>query len=304
MENKLVAGIVAAAIAVIVLAGVLMPALSNATTTHETFTNEGYFGMTYTEADALTLSWDYTKPSIITVDGVDKEINTDYPQYTYVNILCGDNWFLRYNGSALMFYSDQAGSVEASVSNSISLSVVAANGSVTASNSKATPDTMTCSYTFMYVFDPEGQFVMKAADKPCYLKGNSDIYAIGRSSATSLVIKIKVTGNIDDGFTVTTITSSADTTTIGDVVPAYSEVTGFKDLYQLSQLKIPVDYEVSGTPYHTDLIYSYFIVPAEATAEKAQHLSDPMNAILNVIPIIIIVAVLLGVVAIFIIRRE
>ena len=302
--NKLVAGIVATAIAVIMLAGVLMPALSTATDTHDTFTNDGYFGMAYTETNALTLSWDYTKPGIITVDGVEKTIRTDYPAYTFVNILCGDNWFLRYNGSALMFYSDQVASVEASVTASTSLNVVAADGSVTVSNTKATPDTQTTSYTFMYVFDPEGEYVMKDMSKPCYLNGKSDIYAIGRSSATGIVMKMKITGNITDGFTPTLISSTSATTTLGDVVPTYQAVEGYKDLYKLTQLTTPVDYIYTDQSYHIDVVYSYFIIPAEVTAEKEVHLSPAANMILDVIPIIIIVAVLLGVVAIFMIRRE
>lgn len=303
--NKLVAGIVAAAIAIIVLAGVLMPALSNATDTDDKFINEGYYDMTYSLAGDLELAWDHSKPTIITVN--DEDITM--PELTNGNsrtVLCGDDWLIRYGygttlgGYYIQWYPSSGAAILASVGNSLDLTVTCSSGTVSVTDNDSTPHTATASYTYTYCVADNGDYVMKKADESAYVLGDSTVYAMGLTNVgTYTSTGIKITGTIDDGMT-WSVFRGTGTFTFTDEEVNYTEVSSHKDLYLLDSMTATV----SQSDQSADVVYSFFIVPAEVTAEKAQHLSDAQIVILDVIPLLIIVAVLLGVVAVFILRRE
>ena len=91
--NKLIAGIVAAAIAIIVLAGVLMPILSDALQTHDTYTNGEYY-ITMDKIDATsevrTIEWTKANNTKIVVDGVEME-----PAWESVSIVATETDLVR-----------------------------------------------------------------------------------------------------------------------------------------------------------------------------------------------------------------
>lgn len=297
MNNKLITICITLVVGVILAGSVLMPVLNDATTTHKTFTNSGYYDMTYTETDELTLAWDYTNPNVATINNESVSLPTTLPGS--VNILCGDDWFLRWNASSLQFYSTASGSVNASVADSTSMSITASNGSMTVTNTASTPVTQTVAYSFMYVIDPDGKYLMKDKDAAVLVNGDSEIYAIGRSTTTGLAIKLKITGTIDDGFTAEQIgTSSA--TNIGDVTANYTAKSGYLDLYELTSLTVPITYGEGDSVYTAG--YTYYIVPAEVTAELSQHLTSGEIALMGAIPVLVIVALL--VVAVGVVARR
>ena len=133
------------------------------------------------------------------------------------------------------------------------------------------------------------------------MNDDSFFMGVGITSGSSSIgiVGLNVSGSIEDDVTINAWRGTGLTFT--NVVIVEEPVSSHINLYSLDKITFTATNENDDS---LDITYSYFIVPYEVTAEKAQHLSDPMNAILNVIPIIIIVAVLLGVVAIFIIRRE
>ena len=295
--NKLIAGIVAAAISIIMLAAVLMPVLSDATTTHTTFTNKGYFDMTYTETDSIVMDWYYTDPTNIVVNDTIISLSEATQQTT---ILCGDLWLLRYDpagGGGIAYYASAGSATGASVAGSTDLHVEAASGSVTVTPSAGAVRTNT--YTYLFCIADDGEYVMKEKDSIAYVHEDSRIYGMGLTTILSQSVYLKFDGTIDDP-NAEVFRYSADPVTVSNTVVNAVANDSYNDLYELSSLTITV---TDGTNTG-DLIYSYFIVPAEVTAEKAVHLTDGMNAVLNVIPILIIIAVLLGVVAVLILRRE
>lgn len=301
MENKLVAGIVAAAIAVIVLAGVLMPALSNATTTETTFKNEGYgrYSDIGSSADnEITISWDHTDPTVFIVDGV--EIKYDMPSNLGgISVVFGTDFSVRLiygsNGYGVQYIGpSNSDYLLTSEQNGLDMTISLNQGTITLTDTNTTPTVKTLSYTTAYYPNPNGQYSMKDSSEAAYLlKDSSFMIANGMTGSAGIYF----IGTVDDGVTISLyrVTGTTD-----NVVMNYTDDPNYVGLVELSN--ITFDITVSGNT--TSATYSYFLVPYEVTAEKAVHLTDAMNVILSVIPIIIIVAVLLGVVAIFIIRRE
>ncbi len=293
--------IITLVVGVILTGALLGPVISDATKTEETFKNEGYYTMTYSEADALTFSWDCTAPNVATINGNEVPLITP-PQYTPVNVVCGDDWFLRWTGDTMQFYSVAGGNnpaLSASVASETSLTLVASSGSATIQNTAATPVSQTVDYTFMYVVDPNGSLVMKDSAKSVYLLGDSEIYAIGRTSTTGLLLKIKITGNINDGFNAEVLGTPSSTVTLGDVEATMQKMDEYVNLYSLQDLKIPVGYDDS----EYTATYSYFIAPASVTAELSNHLTPGQISLMGAIPVMVIVALLMAAVGAIALRR-
>lgn len=306
--NKLIAGIVAAAIAIIVLAGVLMPALSNATTTHETFKNDEYF-FTMDKLDSSAehvISWVATKPTVITVDDV--EIT---PTWGSVTVFCEEDNMVRCSkvSNSSDYYINLIGAVNeygTGDSTKKSMTLTISNGSFTwvTTNSDDTTATYTSDFNVAYCINPSGtgDYVMKTPTAKSYVLGDSTIYGMGNSTINGVWQNvILVAGSVDDDITATVVSSRLDTDPVLSNVQIFADsVSGYNDLYKFEKVTMTA----TENSINTTLTYSYVIVPAEVTAERSVHLTDAMNVILNVIPLLIIVSVLLGVVAIFILRRE
>lgn len=302
--NKLIAGIVAAAIAIIVLAGVLMPALSNATTTEDTFTNEGvfYYGI-FEPTDTYTLTWDVSTGTIVVndvtvtpIDGIQIGKNASY------SIISSDDVLLRFGSTSTYYYMQVVGKD----SNSANVSTGGTTGSATITGGQLSvtavgdsTTTKTFDFTELYAIVPtEDQAILKASSSAVYIKGDSPIYASGLTNITNWNNMFHFEGTYDDGITISS--PNMPDATYDNITWNIQPVEGYIDLYKLTSIEF--DITNNGTTVHAT--YSYFGVPSEVTAERSVHLTDAMNVILNVIPLLIIVAVLLGVVAVFILRRE
>lgn len=282
MDNKFIGLMVGLTVGVLMVSGFLWPIVADATATEKTFENTGYYNMTYSEVDNLTLTWEYTNPNVIVVNGEPVTMSVEtFPGP--LNIICGDNWFLRWTGPGVQFYSSANGSIVAGDASVPSLTITANNGVATVTNTATPAATQTVNYTFMYVVDPKGEYVMKNSNDPVYINGDSEIYAIGRSSTTGIVIKLKITGNVDDGFTAEEVGDSGVSATVGTPTATYETVSGYNDLYTLSKIEVPVEYTNAGSTVNFTPTYTYFIVPAEVTAEKAQHLDTMQIAMIGVI---------------------
>ena len=297
-KTNLLTLVVTLTVGIILAGSLLMPVISDATTTEKTFLNKGYYEMTYTEADDVSMTWDSTDPHKVTVNDVviDLPATADLPGP--INIICGDDWFIRYTGTGLQFYPSTGSSVNAG--SGVDMTVTASEGTVTITTNAVPAVTKTAYYTFLYVVSENGAYVMKNTNEAAYVHKDSEIYGIGRSTVTGGYVKIKITGNIEDGFTASEVGSSLYT--FGDITVNYTTDSEYIDLYKLTSLQFAVTDSSENT---SNLTYSYFIVPASVTSELTNHLNDGEIALMDALPVIVIIGlVLAGVGAIFIRNRD
>lgn len=305
--NKLVAGIVATAIAVIVLAGVLMPALDNATETHETFTNEGIvYAEKLTSASAHEFEWKYTAPTTIKIDDHDFDMSTLLSQYLGLTVMFSDDWMVRYqkDSSSMMLIkvNEAATTVDtASVSNEKDFTVSINSGAATITVGATEYNYSVQSDGLIMTSDDKAEYIVKNSSDSAYVLDTSMIYGAGRTGrpfGAGTALSTLGKGSIKDGMTIEISPSSYY---VESSAMNYTAVSEYNSLYKLTDFSFLLN---NGSDQTTTITYNQIFVPHTVTAEKSQHLEPAMNTILSVIPIIIIVAVLLGVVAIFMIRRE
>lgn len=305
--NKLVAGIVAAAISIIVLAGVLMPVLNDVTTTHNTFTNEGIvYAEKLTSASAHEFEWKYTAPTIIKIDDHDFDMSTLLSEYSGITVMFSDDWMVRYqkdSSSILLIKVNEAATTvdTASVSNEKDFTVSISSGAATITVGITEYDYSVQSDGMIMTSDDKAEYIVKNSTDSAYVLDTSMIYGAGRTGrpfGAGTALSTLGKGSIKDGMTIEISPSSYF---VESSAMNYTAVSGYNSLYKLTDFSFLLN---NGSDQTTTIIYNQIFVPHTVTAEKAQHLSDPGIVILNVIPIIILVAVLLAVVAIFIMRRE
>lgn len=297
MDAKTIAvSVVSIAIACLFAVALLIPVIAESTAETDTFKNVGYYNMSYKETDSVSLFWDHTKPSVVTVNDVEYTFsNVDQNRIT---IVCGDDWVVRFQTSINdISYWSPTKSIYGSIQNGVDLSLTASEGSVSVSNTASTPVTDTTTYTTLYCIDKDGDYVMKKANENVYLNGDSTIYALGTTILGSSNALIKLSGTIDDG--VVGSVYRVQGATIDNIVLDYTEDSSHDDLYKLSKITAVVT--VGGVDY--DVVYSYFIVPYEITAERSIHPDESTTALLNIIPLFVVMGIILGAVGLIAYRR-
>ena len=298
MEMKIVGVTLAAFVSLVVLAAVLVPILDDATATTDTFTNEGYFYLDEIDADTTrTIFWDHTAPNQLTID-TDNVVSL--PTNVSVTTVCsGDNWMVRHSPNSLFQLYITNGGVSASVNDGTDMTITISGGTLTAVNTASTPVTKSVTFTDAYciTYDETADYVMKKSDAVAYMNADSPIFGEGRSNIGSQSgVAILVEGTVES-VTITEI--SAYSATFGDPTIVMTANSAHNDLYELQKITFT---GTIGTE-SSDLTYSYFIVPSEVTAERSVHFTDNQNALFAVIPVLIIVAILIGVVALVIRSR-
>ena len=313
MEMKIIGVTITVFVSLVVLAAVLMPVLDDSTATEDTYTNEGWFRMS--QYDATTnhvISWTYEKPNVITVDGEDVVIGYNVKDGS-CTVVANSIWLLRYkvdsNGNTenVGFLYGTSGTKLATVADhqTATLTLTAGSASVSVGNY-----TGTHSYDVVYVPDTDGDYTMKKSDETAYINGDSPIYGFGltriRSNSGSLISSpgngFAFAGTYDDGITGSVW--RGDTTTVSDCVCVATVDSSHEDLYKFDKITAvatlteTVDDETVTTD--TDLTYNMVIVPYEVTAERTVHFTPNENAIFAAIPLLIIVAILIGVLAVVI----
>lgn len=282
-------------VSIIVLAGVLMPVLTDVTTTEETFKNVGYYNLTYTESESATFEWDYQYPRVLTVNG--DSITLPEPSSADRTIICGDTFIVGYsansNGERLRFY-DAEHALTANVSGSSVLSLSCESGSYSVTVGTTTYEG---TYTELFFIDTGGAYVLKESDSPAYVNGDSKITLMDWTSVGAATVGIRIVGTIDDGLTFDTFRGE-DLTFSNEKVES-SKDADFKDLYTVDGLS----FTISDGTNTKNKEFTAYIVPAEVTAEKAVHLSDNQIALMDAIPVLVVIAILMGVVAVILARR-
>ena len=314
MNAKSIAmGVVAMVVATVLVVTCAVPIISDSVATEDTFKNEGYYNVAKATSDTdVTITWEKASPTIIKIGDGQIDMST-FAQNSYGYTIVGaDNILVRYYATSStitihMFDSNGNFSNPNTGSSTIDrVSVTIANGTVTFTVNPDNEDPYTKSTTpnvFCYYMTPEKtDYVMKKANTSAYMLGDSEFTLIGVSvSAGRSGICQYGVGTIDDGVSMTNFYKyNITSVTYSDVTIDSTEKSGYNDLYELDKCSFTINYDDSTS----NATYSYFIVPSEVTAERSVHVDGPTGDILAVIPILMVLGIVIGAVALFLTTRR
>ena len=295
MDNKFIGLMVGLTVGVLMVSGFLWPIVSDATATETTFENDGYFYMQKITANdetvhVLKYATDGTNQNIsFELDGTEIDTSTWPTSPLNVTIATdGETWVMRGSGTNEYVGLQGVGStINFGGHNSRTATVTFDSGTVTVERTVYNPDTgqttagstLNSSYTDLWLISPTPtDYVMKKADKTAYLLDDSEYLAMGITTISQWNTAVKITGTVED-FTSTIVYPPNLTTTVTNKAIDSETVSGYKELNALNKLTFTIN---DGTTT-VDATYSYFIVPAEVTAEKAQHLDTTQIALVAAI---------------------
>lgn len=276
----------------IILAGsLLMPVISDATTTEKTFQNEGAINLNYVdETFEEVIVWDYTTPTKLTIgeDVIDLPTNLPFA----LTFMTNENFFARYYYSAsnsfIQVYKTGTGSAyQASVTNSQNMTITISGGSIVFDNGGSTTTTVADFGNMYCICAEEGSHVMKLSADKAYLKSGSDIFAYGQTYIAGVTFNTIIEGTPADGFD-RTVWPDTIPMTYTDLQDDLTAIDGYIGLYTLKDFKYTVTNTNTGVS--ANVTYGQFIVPSKVTVELSQHLAPGEIAILNALPILIITA--------------
>lgn len=307
METKNMIGkVVGITVALICVAVILMPVLSDATTTEKTFDNtaDALWQVDKLDSDSeYVFEWTYEDPTNATVNGKTVAL-------TNGTLVCAaDTFLLRYGLDSTGYYLQSVpGStfnviVYSAGTNQGNLTVEASAGTFTATIETTSTTTSTTTFTEGYGIVADGEYVMKSPTQEAYVLGDSEIFAMGLTAINSVWYNLfQIEGTVDDGVTVNNIYPEG-AYTASDISVNATENEDYLDLYELSSITFLAT-NAEDSSITKDCTYNYFIVPAEVTAELSQHLSAGEIAIIGAIPVMIIVVIVLMSVGLIVSRRD
>lgn len=169
----------------------------------------------------------------------------------------------------------------------------------------------TASYEFSYGYGAvaEGDYILKTTSSSAYVLKDTTIYLTGITSLTGAntsEVICTVAGSIEDGFTVSVApvkNGTATNLTIGEITVNATEVSGYVDLYKLTNITFDIGATYNDEEVTYNATYSTFVMPKEVTAEKSVHGGSAFNAVIDIIPLVAGVGLLMGAVYYFISRR-
>ena len=292
MNNKLIGLTIGAAVAIIVLASVLAPITDSYSSEYVTYTNEG---VPFDTVDDGTHVIEITHDNGIKI-AVDDEAVDMAPFSTFggdsVSILLFDDAFARVSVSSSQFRVITVDYVDTLTMNDSSDVVITLNGGTATITGLTTTRTITgCTH---YV-STQGDFVM--AKNPIVLE-SSEILGAGQTyfSAWNSNIFLVWSGSGDD------IESSVFRQNGFDAVPELTNVTVNKtdvgnDAYRIDSVVFKYAATVSGAAIAPSATYTYFLAPAEVQAPNENYIGAGA-ALIGVLPMLVIIAVLVGVVSV------
>lgn len=290
----------------IILAGsLLMPVLADTTETEKTFTNTGYFRMaTLEDDDSVILEWDSSEPTKIKTNDDTVDLSAALGDYQSRSIAFCENYLVRILNNSGGSYGLQIWAssyvVGANTSTEQIVTITIGNGEIVWKTT-ASETVTTLSYIGdMQYINPNGVNIMKKSTDEAYLLHTSSIiYAGGISTITTpdTFSGLYLEGTVDN----ITVTPMNNTVSVGEVTVNYIDVAGYEDLVKFDKITFP-------TTYNDNVVnqtYNYVVVPYQVTAELSQHLDAGEIALLNTLPILVIISlVMAGVGAIFIRNRD
>lgn len=293
--------IVSLMVAVIIALAVLVPVIQDSSASEDTFSNIDGSVAHYKKigtTENITWEWDHTNPLVMSIDGDTATL----PSNLAVTVSTSGDWLIRFSGgNTLTFFPNNNASpttpVTASVADGTDMSISFNSGTMTVTNTADTPVTRTISYTELYIMvaddDTDYDYVMKSNTQSAYMNGDSPFYASGMSVVGGQGgFGYTITGSIDDGATISQFRGSPTTNTNESV--NYTEVSGHEDLYKLDSITFKAN--------DTNMLYNYFLVPTEVTAERTVHVSPIEASLLGIIPLLVVIGIVIG--AVWFIRQK
>lgn len=276
--SKLPVMIVALVIGLILTFTAVMPLVDDYSGT-KTFTNDGFYRM---KEIANGDTWVKTSGGTWTYNTDDVIIYSDGA----FNMVLGDNWCVRANGTARgTFVSGGAQDT----------TVVSASDVITISGTGITStDTPEISGYGGY---STGSYILTKPSVPVYVNSDTPIYATGTTEIpNSTPALFHIEGNIDDGVTITAYSTHSmtayDSITTSNVEINYTAVDGYLDLYKLASITFDITAikTVSDTPttYTASATYNSYVVPYEVTADP-----DNPTAYKNLVSVLPLFALIL-----------
>lgn len=295
MKMNILALIITLVVGVILTGALLGPVVADITTTEATFVNEGAFYVELDPTESYTVEYNYTeKPGVVVINGMDMDI----PFSTGYTIMAIDNAILRLQSGDL---SIQYKGDNYNIVGIDELNLTVANGSVSGTyktglaGGTKTQAWPTTTYNKCYIASPvDSELIMTQYNVPVMIDGDAEIFAFGQTRFNDDTLRlIKIEGTINNGVTVQILDRTTGEATEGATVTNLSinatEIDGYQNLYQLTSITfVGADDDSSA-----NVTYSAYIVPTEVTAERSQHLDAGQNALIGVIPIMVIVALLM-----------
>lgn len=300
--NKLLGILVTLTVGIIFVGALLGPVIKDTSATEDTFENEGYYHLVkYTLNDSLTFVWDSTTPDTFTVN--DESITYHNESGFAQSVVLAETMAARLNddNARISFYS--GGNFINTSTDNPTFTLTYTEGTVVASNGTTTRTYSNVSE--LYVISEDGDYVMKKSTSPAYLNSgseivaDSEIYASGQTYNGSANVFWHLEGTIDDMEYPDTFNSNL---TVSDEAINGQYDEAHEDLFVLNNLTFKITNTSTGVVF--DVTASYFVVPAEVTAERSQHLDSGEIAILAAIPLMAIAALVLLVVRFFFVGRD
>lgn len=306
--KPIVAVAIALTVGIVTFSGVLIPAIENGVTTEDTYTNTGIFNAkSINETSNHTLSYDYTNPSVLTVDDESVDMTNTPQTYGSVTVLFSNDWFLRYvlSNNSLILY--KCGTNSAAAIKTID-PTSESNVSVTISEGTATIVMGESTYTYtvdgagMTISSDKGDYVIKTSTTKAYVNGDSVVYGIGRTEralgtgGTSFNAMISAT--VDDGLS--PIYYSPEYNFSENESVNYTENSSHKDLYELSGFTFNL---VSQGVDHP-ITYNQIFVPTEVTAERTVHANTSTILLFQTIPVFIVLGMIVAVVGVLYLKSR
>ena len=286
MDAKTIAvSVVSIAIACLFAVTLLIPVIAESTTTEDTFTNKGLYYMT-NPTEQMTYEF---------LGGTDWTVNGEPLDYTLVgatNILIFDDIFIRNIGQVRGSVNSTWQSAEIVVDNGTVTGTAIVNGTSTSIN---------WTYTESYVAtNDNSDYIMKSNTAKSYIKTDTDVIGMGMSNikdsdgnSNSTVFYVSVEN-------LTPVVTTPNTyVTVSDVQLNVTPVDGYVDLYEFDS----VTFKTKWGDYESSVMYNVVIVPSEVTAERSIHPDANTNALLNLIPLLVVVGIILGTVGFIALRK-
>lgn len=270
--KRIIMASITAVVVIAVLAGTLIPILDDATATHDTKKSIGYYYMSGV-ADDESFTYAY--------DGTNWTLNGDTMSFPTggFNVLVTDEHFIRSNGVVDLV------SVK-------SLSVTATSSGISGSYVKNDDSTVTVEWDITGFYGAtltEDDYIMTNPSNTSYVNADTDVIGFGVTNVSGQYPIFHIVGDMES----VTVTCTDTNVSISNIKINKTAVNGYIDLYDFES--ITFDATKGGTT--TAVTYNRVILPAEVTAERTVHFDSGENAIFNAIPVMVIIALLLGVVA-------
>lgn len=299
--KQIVTGVVALVVAIVITVACAIPVISDSTKTEDTFTNTGYF---YVDAvvDDESITYDYEDHSLKVNDvPVDLPTGSQYPDG--LTIIYTEHICIRYDGGDLKVRGVTSHSISA-------MNITVTEGNITGTYAWTTSPETTRDIAWTYEefvgMVPDATNRVMCKSEPQYLNSDSHIETTGLTKLTNInqTYVVHISGSIDDGITVNFYSSSdgseITTVTAENITTNTVEVSGYDDLYKLNS----ITFTATDGEHTDDVTYTIYTIPVEVTAERTYHPDSTLSTMINVIPVLLIVSIIIGAVALFISNRR